>query len=626
MPTSRSPWKSSLQNPGLLVGVGLLAATSLILNLLHPGQLPLILLALSSSALLWLAWREFQYFRSISQAYQLAMLAAHDGFWDWNPISKKLRVGQRLLQILGYGDDFLPDTHAWLKLVHPDDRAAYNQAVAEHLKGMTPHFYCEYRVLAYDGQYRWIASRGIAVRDDHDKAYRMVGSVTDITERRLHQETMEFLARHDVLTGLPNRLLFAEQLQEAILNAREKQQKLAVLFIDLDRFKNINDTLGHRAGDEMLQAVSGRLKQQLPRSARLYRQGGDEFIVMIQALSCVDEVASIAQSIKESISQPIDNPEGNFFTSASIGISLFPDDANDGETLLRHADTAMYAAKAVGGNAIRFHTAQMDQRILLRMSLENQLHHALKENQFSLYFQPQFALSDKRLIGAEALLRWHDGSRFVPPDQFIPVAEECGLIMPIGDWVIREACRYIKTWRTEFPDMPAIAINLSPRQFWRPALSQHILMELDAHQLPCQALEVEVTESVVLDEAGDGLEQLHQLNRAGITIALDDFGTGYSSLAYLQRLPVRKLKIDRSFICALGEMEDHEKHGEALVHAIIAMAHSLSLKVVAEGVETEQQRTILQALDCDVMQGYLLGRPLPADDFYRQFLVDRNFG
>ena len=623
MPFLRSPWKSSLQHPWLIAGLGLLCLGSLLLNLFQPNLLYGVVLALSASLLLALAYRELQHFRSISQAYHLAMMAAHDGFWDWNPISKKLRVGQRLLQILGYREDFLPDTHAWLRLVHPDDREGYNKAVAQHLKGETPHFYCEYRVLANDGNYRWIASRGLAVRDEQGTAYQMVGSVTDITERRQHQETMEFLARHDLLTGLPNRLLFAEHLQDAIIEARTVQQKLAVLFIDLDRFKNINDTLGHRAGDEMLQAVSLRLREQLPKTSRLYRHGGDEFIVLIHPVADADSVSVLAQSIKESFSKQLDSQGRSFFTSTSIGISLFPDDATDGETLLRHADTAMYAAKAVGGNAIRLHTAQMDQHIHLRMSLENRLHQALAQKQFSLHFQPQIATTDGRLVGAEALLRWHDGEKFIPPDQFIPVAEECGLIVAIGDWVIDEACRQIAAWRAQFPALPPIAINLSPRQFWRPSLSQHILKALSAHHLPADALEVEVTESVVLDESGDGVEQLHQLHQAGIGIALDDFGTGYSSLAYLQRLPVGKLKIDRAFIRPIGEITGNAQHGEALVRAIIAMAHSLSLKVVAEGVETPAQQHLLQALDCDVIQGYLFSRPLPADDFRQKFLVDR---
>ncbi len=626
MQLAHSPWKSSLQHPWLIAALSLLIASCLLLNLLQPSLVYDLLVATGGSVLLWAGYQELQRFQSISRAYQLAMQAAHDGFWEWNPVTKKLLVGQRLLQILGYREDFLPDTHAWLRLVHPDDRDNYNQAVAQHLKGQTPHFYCEYRVLASDGRYCWIASRGLAVRDRHGTAYQMVGSVTDITERRQYQETMEFLARHDVLTGLPNRLLFAEQLQDAIDTARVEHQQLAVLFIDLDRFKNINDTLGHRAGDEMLQAVALRLREQLPKTARLYRHGGDEFIVLLHPVGDGEQLNHVALRIKECVSQQFEHQElaQRFFTTASIGISLFPSDAEDGETLLRHADTAMYAAKAAGGNTMRLHTPQMDEHLHVRTSLENRLHQALANQEFSLHFQPQIAVADGRLIGAEALLRWHDGEAFVPPDRFIPVAEECGLIVPIGDWVIDEACRQIAAWQQQLPEIPPIAINLSPRQFWRPALNQRIQEALAANQLSTQALEVEVTESVVLDEASDGLEQLQQLHQAGIGIALDDFGTGYSSLAYLQRLPVGKLKIDRAFIRPLGRGDDRgENRDEALVRAIIAMAHSLSLKVVAEGVETAAQQQILQTLGCDVIQGYLYSRPLSADDFFRKFLVDR---
>jgi diguanylate cyclase (GGDEF)-like protein/PAS domain S-box-containing protein len=622
MTTSRLPWPSSLHHPTLVAGAFFAVFISLIFNFLAPSTLSGLALSVACAILAGLGYIEYRHFRSIKRAYHLAMLAAHDGFWDWNPITKQLRVGTRLLQILGYREDFLPDTHAWLRLVHPDDVADYNRAVARHIKGETDHFYCEYRVLGSDGRYRWIASRGLAVRDQHGVAYQMVGSVTDITERRNHQEELEFLAQHDVLTGLPNRLLFAEHLQTAITDACANEQKLAVLFIDLDRFKNINDTLGHRAGDQMLQAVSLKLKQCLPANSGLYRQGGDEFIVLLSPLTTDTDAMMVALSIKEGIAEPITGGDNDFFTSASIGISLFPDDASDGETLLRHADTAMYAAKSAGGNAIRTHTTEMDRRIHLRMSLETRLRKALQENQFTLHFQPQISATDGQLIGAEALLRWHDGESNIPPDQFIPVAEECGLIIPIGEWVINQAISQIAQWQDRFGKIPAIAINLSPRQFWRPSVSHYILDALNAAGLPSEALEVEVTESVILDTEGDSIEQLERLRSAGITIALDDFGTGYSSLSYLQRLPVAILKIDRSFIRDLSHT-NKGKSNEALVKAIIAMAHSLSLKVIAEGVETPEQLAILQQLDCDIIQGYLISRPVGSDEFAEKFLVDR---
>lgn len=622
MAVARPPWSSSLQHPVLAAALLLAAAAGLLLNLLQPGLFSSTVLVAAGFALVWIGYIEYQHFRSISQAFDLAMRAAHDGFWNWNPVTKKLQVGSRLLQILGYRQDFLADTHAWLRLVHPDDVAFYNRAVARHIKGETDHFYCEYRVLASDGQYRWIASRGLAVRNGRGTAYQMVGSVTDITEQRQHQEELEFLAQHDMLTGLPNRLLFAEHLQAAITEGREQSGRLAVLFIDLDRFKNINDTLGHRAGDQMLQTVSMTLRASLPANCRLYRQGGDEFIVLINPLPAGADAMDVALKIKEQITEPIAGGENDFFTSASIGVSLFPDDAGDGETLLRHADTAMYAAKAVGGNAIRFHTAQMDQRVSLRMSLETRLRKALQENQFELYFQPQVAAEDGRLVGAEALLRWHDGDSMIPPDQFIPVAEECGLIVPIGEWVIARAVGQIAEWRNHHAQVPPIAINLSPRQFWRPSVSHFILDALNFAGLPTSVLEVEITESVVLDPEGDSIEQLGRLREAGIGIALDDFGTGYSSLSYLQRLPVGVLKIDRSFIKSLV-VDEGAAGSEPLVRAIIAMAHSLSLKVVAEGVETPEQLQALKHLGCDIIQGYLFSRPLAPREFAEKYLVDR---
>ena len=553
----------------------------------------------------------------------MAMLAAHDGFWDWNPITKRLHVGPRLLEILGYQEDFLPDTNAWLRLVHPDDRIGYNSAVALHLKGKTEFFYCEYRVLAKNGLYRWVGSRGLAVRDRHGKAYQMVGSVTDITERRSHQEDMEFLAQHDALTSLPNRLLFSQDLHEAIQTAKKNDQKLAVLFIDLDRFKNINDTLGHRAGDQLLQMVGQRLKQAMPSNCSLYRQGGDEFIVLMHAASDSNAAVDVATQLKEKITAPFTGDETHFFTSASIGISLFPEDASDGETLLRHADTAMYEAKAAGGNTIRMHTALMNARLTFRMSLETRLRHAIKEQQLSLHFQPQIDTKSGRLLGAEALLRWRDGEKQIPPDQFIPVAEECGLILPIGDWVIEQAIAQITEWRNVFGEIPPIAINLSPRQFWRPALAKVILDQLQSAGLPTSSLEVEVTESVLLDAEGSSIDELLKLRAAGILIALDDFGTGYSSLSYLQRLPINALKIDRSFINDLV-LDDDSVGSAPLVKAIIAMAKSLSFRVIAEGIETVAQHQHLKSLGCDVLQGYLISRPLPANEFAAKFLVDRS--
>ena len=582
-----------------------------------------MVLAFSLSGVGLLLWFEWRKLRSIRQAYDMAMLAAHDGFWEWNPITKELHTGTRLLEILGYQHDFLPDTHAWLKLVHPDDISIYNNAVSEHLKGNSNFFYCEYRVRASNGSYIWVASRGIAVRDRRGRAYQMVGSVTDISERRNYQETMEFLAQHDDLTGLPNRLMLAEKLAQSIEQAQQSGQRLAICFIDLDRFKNINDTLGHRAGDQLLQSVALRLGANLPANCQLFRQGGDEFIVLMTSTPDLSTVLTAAGQLRELIATPFTSLSADFFTSASIGISLFPDDASDGETLLKNADTAMYEAKAAGGNAVRTHTPQMNQRLLSRVTLETQLRSALPQNELALHFQAQVDTASGRLTGAEALLRWQHEGQNIPPDQFIPVAEDTGLIIAIGDWVIDRAIAQILEWRHLYGDIPPIAINLSPRQFWRPALSHLVLDKLRAAGLPASALEVEVTESVLLHAEAGSLEELQNFRESGVRIALDDFGTGYSSLSYLRRLPINILKIDRSFIIDLTSPTESAT-SQALVRAIIAMAHSLSLKVIAEGVETPEQLACLKELDCDVIQGYLISRPLPPAEFSAKFLVDRN--
>lgn len=620
---SESPRQQSNHQIHWLIGslLGLLAVITWRL-MVDTNWLLNTLLAFSLSGvglLLWLEWRKL---RLVRQAYDMAMLAAHDGFWEWNPITKELRTGNRLLEILGYHEGVLPDTNAWLKLVHPDDVAPYNTAVSEHLKGKTNYFYCEYRVRASNGAYLWIASRGIAVRDRRGRAYQMVGSVTDITERRNHQETMEFLAQHDELTGLPNRLLLAEKLFQRVDHARQNGERFAVFFIDLDRFKNINDTLGHRAGDQLLQGVALRLGSNLPNGCSLFRQGGDEFIVLMADVADLSSALTAAGQLRDLISTPFSGLGADFFTSASIGLSLFPDDADDGETLLRNADTAMYEAKAAGGNAVRPHTPHMNQRLQARVTLETQLRSAMQQNELELYFQPQVDAISGRLTGAEALLRWRHDGQYISPEQFIPVAEDTGLIISIGDWVVDRAIAHIVEWRQQYGDIPPIAINLSPRQFWRPALSRQILDKLQAAALPTSALEVEVTESVLLHTETGSLDELENFRTSGVGIALDDFGTGYSSLSYLRRLPISILKIDRSFIIDLTSPEESQR-SQALVRAIITMAHNLSLSVVAEGVETLEQLAALRELECDIIQGYLISRPLPAADFSAKFLVDR---
>ncbi|MBW7902557.1 MAG: EAL domain-containing protein [Rhodocyclaceae bacterium] len=559
--------------------------------------------------------------RATQRAYQLAMQAAHDGFWEWNPVSKRLAVGPRLLEILGYSQNFLPDTHAWLELVHPDDRAHYNRTVAEHLKGRTPFFYCEYRVRSHSGEYRWIASRGIAVRDARGVAYQMAGSVTDVTERKRHEEQIAHLARHDQLTGLSNRFLLAERLDEALAAARSAGGCVALIFIDLDRFKDINDSLGHRLGDHLLQAVAGRLAGGVRAGETLVRQGGDEFIALLPDVTGREAAEARAQALLELLETPFLVDGNHLHVGASVGLSLFPDDGDDAEQLLRNADTAMYAAKRDGGGTVRRHTPAMKERVLHRASMEARLRRAIEQEAFALHYQPQFETATGRLLGAEALLRWRDGEEWIPPDRFIPVAEETGLIVPIGDWVLENAVACLGRWRGALPRPLRMAINLSPRQFWSGDLTSRVLAAAERHGVDPGQLELEITESMLLRAEGEHVAVLRALRGRGVRLALDDFGTGYSSLSYLHRLPFTSLKIDRSFVGALFDEDGNYSEGGALIPAIVAMAHSLELEVVAEGVETSAQLVLLRDLGVDLHQGFFSGRPAAEADFVRRFLA-----
>ena len=554
------------------------------------------------------------------RAYRLAMEAAHDGFWAWNPITKRLDVGHRLLEILGYSDNFLPDTNAWLELVHPDDRSHYNRTVAAHLKGKTPFFYCEYRVRANSGQYRWIASRGIAVRDRRGVAYQMAGSVTDITERKLHDEQVAYLAQHDQLTGLPNRFLLAEKLGEALARAAGTAERIALLFIDLDRFKDINDSLGHRLGDHLLQEVGERLRSGIRAGEALVRQGGDEFIIVLPNVGDGDAAETRAGEFLARLTSPFEIDGNHLHVGASIGLSVYPDDATDGEQLLRNADTAMYVAKRQGGGQVTRHTPAMKERVLHRAAIEARLHRAIAQQAFTLHYQPQFATDSGRLVGAEALLRWQDDGEWIPPDRFISVAEETGLIVPIGVWVLEQAIACLARWNQLSPVPLQMAINLSARQFWSGDLNATIAELCARHGVRHEQIELEVTESMLLQAEGAHVEMLRAMRRQGFRLALDDFGTGYSSLSYLHRLPFTSLKIDRSFVSALIDESGEYAGGTALIPAIITMAHNLGLEVVAEGVENAGQLVMLRDLHCDIHQGYLSGRPMPEADFQRQFL------
>ncbi|MEZ7911130.1 MAG: EAL domain-containing protein [Propionivibrio sp.] len=449
------------------------------------------------------------------------------------------------------------------------------------------------------------------VRDNENRIKHHISVFSDMTERKEAQERIEFLAHHDPLTGLPNRLLLRDRVAQALAQALRMQNRVALMFLDLDRFKTINDSLGHPVGDALLKEVVERLRTCVRDTDTICRQGGDEFIILLNDVRDSEAVSRIAEKIHLRMTEPVLVGKHQLSTSFSIGIALGPDDASDFDTLLQKADTAMYHAKEAGRNSHRFFTEQMNRQVVEHLTLENKLRRALDNREFVLYYQPQIDLAEGRIVGVEALIRWNspeDG--LVSPGRFIPVAEASGLIAPIGAWVLREACRQARAWQDAGLPPFVVAVNLSAMQFKRPDLINTVINALVLADLDSQWLELELTESILIQDAESTVDSVRRLKALGVKLSVDDFGTGYSSLAYLKRFAVDKLKIDQSFVRDLG----HDPEDSAIVRAIVQMAHSMKLTTIAEGVETQELADLLRLFHCDEAQGFWLAKPLPADE------------
>lgn len=465
-----------------------------------------------------------------------------------------------------------------------------------------------------------------AVFDDEGDLASYVCFFSDISERKASEQRIHRLAYYDALTHLPNRTLFQDRLHTALQSAERQKSWVVLMFLDLDRFKPINDSLGHAAGDRMLKEMATRLLGCVAEDDTVARMGGDEFTLLLQPRvsreMALNRAIHVAEQILASLVKPFVLEGREFFVTASIGIALSPQDGNELSQLMKNADTAMYHAKERGKNNFQFYQADMNASALERLELESDLRHALEQNEFVLYYQPQFSGDGKRLTGAEALLRWrHPRRGLVPPGDFIPVLEELGLVVDVGDWVISEACRQLKTWHQNKVRVPKVSVNISARQFSDGQLGTRIATILKDTGLPPACLELELTESILMREVNEALHILDSLKNLGLSIAVDDFGTGYSSLNYLKQFPIDVLKIDRTFVDGLPSGEQDAQ----IARAIIAMAHSLNLAVIAEGVETHEQLDFLREHGCDEVQGYLFGRPMPANRFEAQFSNDALF-
>ncbi|MEN3293259.1 MAG: hypothetical protein V7642_2512 [Burkholderiales bacterium] len=528
-------------------------------------------------------------------------------FWDIE--GNIVDANEKFLDISGYSrEDLRSGKLQWKAITPPEYKMPDEQAIEEFRRtGNLSPFEKEY--VRKNGTRVPVLLGGVSVNEVRTQG---VAFVLDLSERKQAEERIRYMADHDALTGLPNRALFRDRVKQAIAIAHREQTQVAVLFIDLDYFKHINDSLGHHIGDRLLQMVAVRLQQCVREGDSLARLGGDEFVLSLPLHNGSNDAAVVAGKALDALDQPFLVEGHHLHVGGSIGISLYPEDGTDVESLMRTADTAMYHAKEKGRGHFRFFMPALNKAAQQRLLLTNALRQALTNKEFALYYQPQVDMETGKIFSAEALLRWHPKDKPpISPIEFISLAEETGLILPIGEWVLREACRQLKHWHTLGYDDLVMAVNLSPRQFYQPNFEHTVRDILDEADLPPSALDLEITEGILMQRSEDNVDTLNQLSGMGIKLSVDDFGTGYSSLAYLQRFPVNALKIDRSFVRGIGR----DSNDTALVRAIISMAHSLRLQVLAEGVETSEQIDFLQAHGCYSAQGYYYSEPVSAEAF-----------
>ncbi len=539
----------------------------------------------------------------LSQAQRIAKL----GYWEFDLGTNHVHCSNELFWVLGMESGSQVDSmDVFMGMVHEDDRKSVQEALAKAIRTLQP-YEVEHRICRPDGLEISVHQQGQVVVGDDGEPKTLLGTIQDITERKAAEELIEYQAFYDSLTDLPNRRLFTDHVSHAISLAHQQHMQLALLFVGLDRFKVVNDTMGHVGGDSLLQEMANRLKSQVEEGVSIARFGADVFAILLEGLEPGADVASYAASLMAQMAEPVTIQGQEFFTTASTGIALYPHDGNDAEALLKAADTAMFRAKEEGGQHIQYFTADMNVMAQQRLQIEGELRKALEREEFQLYYQPQVDATSRRVVSMEALIRWNHPDRgMVSPLDFIPVAEDSGLIVPIGEWVLRTACRQTQEWNRKFGLNLRVGVNLSGRQFSQPDLVEVVDSALKESGLPNACLDLEVTESIAMDDINRCIATLKQFKDKGIYSSMDDFGTGYSSLSYLQQMPLHTLKIDRAFV---KDIQGDGENGE-IARAIIAMAHSLGMNVIAEGVETEEQLIFLRDQQCDTIQGFYISRPL----------------
>lgn len=558
-------------------------------------------------------WQSEEKLRKSEERFHLLTRATNDAVWDFNVSRNEYWLSEEFEKVFGYklNETQTIDLESWWLNVHAEERERVKSSFNETMNSDAQCWSEEYSFRRADGGYVFVLDRGYIIRNASGQAVRAIGTMMDITQRRQAEEIIRYQAVYDQLTGLPNRILFNDRLLASLKQAKKNEKMLAVMFLDLDRFKKINDTLGHAAGDRLLEGFAGRISDTLRSTDTVARWGGDEFTVLLPEINCLEDAIKTAQRILDNLKPAFKLEQQAFHISSSIGIALYPNDGEDAETLVKNADAALYRAKERGRNNYQLYTATLNPEGSQLLNIENRLHEALEQGEFEIFYQPKVNITTWKIQGMEALLRWkHPELGLVSPATFIPIAEENGLIVPIGEWVLQTACTQNKAWQDALQPDLRVAVNFSARQFQQFNLVQMVANCLERTGLAPKYLELEITETTAMQDVDYTTKVLRELQAMGVQIALDDFGTGYCSLNYLKKFPLNILKIDKSFVSELTT----DPCERAIANAVATLGRDLNLSVVAEGVETKEQLDCLRSLHCHEIQGHYFSTALSAGD------------
>ena len=557
------------------------------------------------------------------ERYSLVARGANDGLWDWDYTNSRVYFSPRWKSMLGYSEDAIGhDPLEWISRIHPDDKKSFLAELDAHKASKSPHFKSEYRMKIAGEGYRWMMCKCLSVRDENNIVYRMTGSQTDINNRKLAEEKLVFDAVHDALTGLPNRILFLDRLNHCIeLSSRRKNYSFAVLYLDLNRFKIINDSLGHLLGDQLLIEVGSRIKQVVRKGDTLSRLGGDEFAILCEQIEDISVATNLANRIQKELAKPIDLEGQKVVVGCSIGLTDSSIGYERPEDMLRDADTAMYRAKLRAGSGYEIFDLTMHEKVMNVLQIESDLRQALGTEQFDVHYQPIVEIKEETVSGFEALIRWNHPQRgLLLPAEFIDVAIESRLIVPLGRWVLAQACQQMQSWKEQWEEAIdwTISVNLSAPELAQPDLLTAICEIIDASGLDAKYLKIEITETSLIKNSSHALQTMNALRELGIQLSIDDFGTGHSSFSYLHDFPFDELKIDRTFISELDSRSDKQK----IVNAIVSLAHNLGMTVVAEGSASGAIYENLRDASCEYAQGFSIMEPRAASEITRSIAVD----